>query len=300
MPRVTPLLVVGLACLFCRPVMAQDNPLAEILIDGQDWELVGEGFTFTEGPACDPQGRLYFTDVFKSKIHRLDAQGKPEVFVDQSHGTNGLEFGADGRLYGCQNGKKRIVVYDSAGNDTAIAEDVNSNDLVVTRKGGVYFTDPGHHQVWYIPPKGEKRVVDEGLKYPNGLGLSPDESTLVVVDMNDKYLFAYRVGSDGSLSDKQPFYTMRTIKAKKTSGGDGMCIDSAGRVYCTSEAGLQVFDTQGRLIGVIDKPQVAWLANVAFGGPDFKTLYVTCTNRVFKRQVKAEGIRPGSPDQAKK
>ncbi len=289
------------ALILCLPLSAaaQDNPLAEILIDGQGWELVGEGYTFTEGPACDAHGNLYFTDVFRSKIYRLDAEGKPEVFVDQSFGTNGLEFGPDGRLYGCQNGKKRIVTYDSSGKDTAIAEDVNSNDLIVTKTGGVYFTDPGHHQVWYIPPKGENRVVDTGLKYPNGLALSPDESALVVVDMNDKHLFTFRIEADGSLSMKQPFYTMQSIKTKKTSGGDGMAVDSAGRVYATSEAGLQIFDTQGRLIGVVEKPQVAWLANVAFGGPDFKTLYVTCTNRVYQRNVKATGVRPGSAAQVK-
>ena len=300
MARAICMSAVAMFLLLPSAATAQDNPLAEILIDGQGWELVGEGYTFTEGPACDAQGNLYFTDVFKGKIYRLDSQGKPELFVDQSHGTNGLEFGPDGRLYGCQNGKKQIVVYDSAGKDTVIAEDVNSNDLVVTRSDGIYFTDPGHHQVWYIPPKGEKRVVDTGLKYPNGLALSPDESTLVVVDMNDKHLFTYRIESDGSLAMKQPFYTCQTIKNKKTSGGDGMAIDAAGRAYLASEAGLQVFDTQGRLIGVIEKPQVAWLANVAFGGPEFKTLYVTCTNRVYKRQVKAAGIRPGSAEQSKK
>ena len=114
-------------------VVAQDMRLADILIDGQDWELVGEGFAFTEGPAVDAKGNLYFTDVFRAKIYRLDEHGKPEIFVDKSFGTNGLMFGPDGRLYGCQNGKKRVVAYGSAGNDTPIAEDVNSNDLVVTR-----------------------------------------------------------------------------------------------------------------------------------------------------------------------
>ena len=107
-----------------RGATAQDMALKDVLIDGEGWQLVGEGFAFTEGPAVDLHGTLYFTDVFRAKIYRLDAQGKPEVFVDQSYGTNGLKFGPDGRLYGCQNGKKRIVAYDSAGMSTTIAEDV--------------------------------------------------------------------------------------------------------------------------------------------------------------------------------
>jgi len=263
---------------------------SDILVEGQGWELVGEGYTFTEGPAVDAKGVLYFTDVFRSKIHKLNAQGKPEVFVDQSYGTNGLEFGPDGRLYGCQNGKKKIVAYDSTGKESTLAEDVNSNDLVVTSAGGVYFTDPGHHQIWYIAPGGEKKVVDKGLGYPNGLSLTPDRGTLVVADMNDSHLWAFRIEADGSLKFKQPSFTMFMMPGKKDSGADGMCVDADGRAYVTTHAGLQVFDTQGRLGLVLEKPQQAWLSNVAFGGPDFKTLYVTCTNRVYKRPAKVAGV----------
>ena len=132
------------------------------------------------------QGHSVFHRRLPRKIYRLNDQGKAEVFVDQSFGTNGLMFGPDGRLYGCQNGKKRIVAYDSAGKDTAIAEDVKSNDLVVNRQGAIYFTDPENHQVWYVSPKGEKRVVDRGLGYPNGIALTPDQGTLVVADMKGR------------------------------------------------------------------------------------------------------------------
>ena len=277
---------------------AQDMRLGDLLIDGQGWELVAEGFTFTEGPAADLDGNLYFTDVFRGRIHRLDAQGKVEIFVEPSGGTNGLMFGPDGRLYGCQNGKKRIVAFDSSGNETTIADGVQSNDLVVMRNGAIYFTDPSNHQVWYISPQGEKRVVDKGLGYPNGLVLSPDQGTLVVVDMKSADLYAYRVEPDGSLKFKQPFWTMRTLPDKLDAGGDGITVDSEGRLYVATQLGMQVFDTSGRLGGVIDKPQVAWLANAAFAGPKLDTLYVTCTNRVFKRKINAKGVRyfdsPGS------
>jgi len=265
--------------------------LAGLLIGGQDWEMVAEGYTFTEGPAVDHAGNLYFTDVFRSKIHRLRPDGKAEVFVDQSYGTNGLMFGPDGRLYGCQNGKKRIVAYDSSGEATTIADDVLSNDLVVTRAGGIYFTDPVNHQVWYIPPGGEKRVVDKGLGYPNGLILLPDQGTLVVADMKDKYLWAYRIEPGGDLSNKQAFYTMQLPDGKTESGADGMTVDSEGRVFVTTELGVQVFDTQGRLTGIIARPQAGWLSNAVFAGPNLDTLYVTSMNRVFKRKINAQGVR---------
>ena len=119
MSRVCLVLLLGF-WLAPLSVTAQDMRLSDILIDGQGWELVAEGFAFTEGPAVDLKGNLYFTDVFRGKIFRLNDQGKAEPFVEQSFGTNGLMFGPDGRLYGCQNGKKRIVAYDSTGMDTPI------------------------------------------------------------------------------------------------------------------------------------------------------------------------------------
>jgi sugar lactone lactonase YvrE len=285
-------LCCALAASFLGSVpTAAGDELANLLIDGQGWDLVAEGFTFTEGPAVDLQGRLYFSDTFKSKIYRLNDQGQAEVFVDQSYGTNGLMFGPDGRLYGCQNAQKRIVAYDSSGNATTIAEDVQSNDIVVARHGAIYFTDPPNKQVWYIAPGGEKRVVDRGLGYANGLILSPDQRTLVVADMRGVNLWAYRIEPDGSLSDKRPLYTLHIPEDRKDSGADGMTIDSKGRIYCTSHLGLQVFDAQGKLLGIIDKPQKSWLANAVFAGPELDTLYVTSMSRVYKRRMNARGIR---------
>ncbi len=286
------LLVLGLAV---TTALAQDMRLGKLLIDGEDWELVSEGHTFSEGPAADTQGNLYFTDTFRSKIHRVKPDGTVEVFVDGSGGTNGLMFGPDGRLYGCQNKKERIVAFDSAGQESVIAEGVRSNDLVVMSSGAIYFTDPPNDQVWYISPQGEKRVVDRGMTYPNGLILSPDEGTLIVVDMKSENLFAFRVESNGDLAFKQPFWTMRTAADKSDCGADGMTVDAEGRLYVATQLGLQVMDTEGRLGGIIRKPQEAWLANVCFGGPNFDTLFVTCTNRVYKRKVNAQGVRYARP-----
>jgi gluconolactonase len=293
--RATIVWLLAMGCFAAIPARAQDMRLADILIDGQDWELVAEGFAFTEGPAVDAKGNLYFTDVFRGKILRLNDQGKAEVFVEQSFGTNGLMFGPDGRLYGCQNGKKRIVAYDSAGKDTPIAEDVKSNDLVVNRQGAIYFTDPENQQIWYVSPKGEKRVVERGLGYANGIALTPDQGTLVVADMKGFNLWAYRVEPDGGLKFKQPYFTMRCPSGKIDSGADGIKIDAAGRVYATSHLGLQVLDKDGRYCGLIDKPQNAWLANVVFAGPALDTMYVTCTNKVFKRKVNVKGLRYFDP-----
>lgn len=269
----------------------QDMALSGVLIDGQGWELVAEGLQFSEGPAVDPAGRLYFTDVSANRIYRLDDQGHAEVFAENTSATNGLMFGPDGRLYGCQNGRKRIVAFDSNGADSTIADDVECNDIVVTGKGAVYFTDPGNKRVWYVSPQGEKRIVDEGIETPNGIILWPDQGTLVVADTSGPNLWAFRVEADGGLSFKQPYYTVHVPPGERYSGADGMTVDSAGRLYVATMSGLQMFDPTGRLGGVILQPQKAFLSNAVFAGPDLDTLYVTCTDKVYKRKTNAKGVR---------
>jgi gluconolactonase len=272
-------------------VHAQDMPLSQVLIDGEPWQLVGEGYQFTEAPAVNPDGVFYFVDVSGNKIYRLNAEGKPEVFVEDSGKASGLMFGADGRLYACQNGGRKIVAYDSAGQATTIADDVDCNDLVVAGNGAMYFTDPKHKQVWYVSPAGEKRVVDEGIELPNGIILWPDQKSLVVSDTRTLNLWVFRIEKDGSLSFKQPYYTMQDVFGRTDSGADGMTVDREGRLFVATYAGLQVFDTQGRLSGVILKPQDKFLSNVVFAGSDLKTLYVTCTDKVYKRLTKVQGLR---------
>ena len=146
----------------------------DILIEGETWELIAEGFKYTEGPAVDASGNVYFTDVPNNKIYKISVEGTVAPFVEESHGTSGLIFGPNGKLYGCRRGLKQIVTYDDQGIATVIAEDVDGNDLVVNREGAIYFTEPSTHQIWYIAPTGEKRVVDQGIEKPNGIILCTD------------------------------------------------------------------------------------------------------------------------------
>jgi len=271
-------------------------PLTQILLPGEDWQVVSSGHQFTEGPAADGDGNLYFVDVPASKIFKLDvASGKVSTFVEDSGKASGLAFGGDGQLYAAQNGTRAIVKYDAEGKATKVADDIDVNDLAVTRHNEIYITDPKNHRVWYISASGEKKIVDEGIERPNGVTLWPDQKTLVVADSASDHLYAFRVNADGTLAARQPYYTLQltsaaVIAGKKASAADGLKVDSSGRVYCASEAGLQVFDTQGRLSGVIAKPQAKFLSNVAFGGPQGNTLFVTSSDKVYARKVQPTGV----------
>jgi len=267
-----------------------------------DWEVVSSGHKFTEGPTANARGEIFFTDIPNSRIHKVDLDGKVSVFAEDTGGANGLNFGPDGRLYACANGKKQIVAYDDAGKASVVADELPSNDLAITQDGRIYVTDPGNKQVWLIKKDGSKQVVDKGLNFPNGVCLSPDQSLLYVADMRGQFVFSYQIAPDGTLAYKQRYYHLHLVDGSTQSSADGICVDAEGRLYVTTEMGIQFCDQAGRVNGIIAKPQNAWLSNVAFGGADFKTLFATCGDKVFKRQTKVKGvlsfnapIKPGTP-----
>jgi sugar lactone lactonase YvrE len=144
--------------------------------------------------------------------------------------------------------------------------------------------------VWLIDAQRNKRVVDTGITFPNGIRLSPDQTLLYVDDTRGQFVYSFQVQPDGSLADKQRYYYLHLADGSIQSAADGMTVDTQGRLYVTTELGLQICDQAGRVTGIISKPQNQWLANVVFGGPAFDTLYVTCADKVFKRKTKAKGM----------
>ncbi len=261
-----------------------------------DWELVSEGHRFTEGPAADKAGNVFFTDVPNSKVWKIDAAGKVTLFKEDSGNANGLMIGPDGKLYACQNGRQRIVAWDTAsGAETLIDEGAQSNDLVVNAKGEIYFTDPRNNQVWFIDAQRNKRVVHTGLTFPNGVMLSPDQTLLTVADSRTKWVWSFQIQPDGSLAHGQAFYRMETHDDNDASGADGMAMDTEGRLYVATRIGLQICDQPGRVNVILNKPHAGPLSNVVFGGTDLQTLYVTAGDKVFRRRMLTQGAPPWQP-----
>jgi sugar lactone lactonase YvrE/enterochelin esterase-like enzyme len=277
------------------PKISDRHEVRLISDPAHDWELVTQGYKFTEGPAVDREGNVFFTDIPNNRIHKIGTDGQVSAFKEDSGAANGLMFGPDGRLYVCQNGRKRIVAYKMDGAESVIAEDLNSNDLVINRKGELYVTDPTNKRVWFIDTKGNKRVVHEGLEFPNGVMLSPDQSLLTVADSRSKWVWSFQVQPDGSLANDQPLYRLETPDDTGASGADGLAVDSDGYLYVTSRVGLQICDQPGRVVAILNKPQPGSLSNVVFAGPDLRTLYVTAGDKVFKRQIRRRGVLPWAP-----
>ncbi|MEC7565856.1 MAG: SMP-30/gluconolactonase/LRE family protein [Planctomycetota bacterium] len=271
--------------------LAQDLPLSMIIIEGEDWELVSEGHQFTEGPAVNAEGEVFFTDVPTSEIFKIDLAGKVTRWTDQSERTAGAMFGPNGVLYGTSMGAGAIVKFSESGKPTPIVSDVQCNDLVVTGRGAIYFTDHINKKLFYISPQGDLRQVDQDIALPNGLILWPDQQQLVVSNTYGSELWTYRIEKDGSLSHKQAYSTMRLPHGNAQSGADGMTVDKVGRIYVCTHEGVQVFDTQGRLSGILAKPQQKFLSNICFGGAQLDTIYVTTTDKVYRRKLNTQGVR---------
>lgn len=267
--------------------------LQEILIPGEDWKLVGQGYKFTEGPAVNARGEVFFNDVPESKTFRIDLDGKLSEHIGGNNKGDGQAIGPDGRLYSVAGGTEQIVAYDESGKGTTIADGFRGNDLVVRHDGGIYVTNPGWNgvdpsKIWYISPKGEKKVVDTGLRFSNGLCMSPDQSLLYIADSRSHWVYSYQIQPDGSLAHKQKYYHLHMPDTADDSGADGMRTDRDGRLYVATRLGLQVCDQAGRVNCIIPTPN-GKVSNLTFGGAKFDTIFATCGDRVYSRKVKVSG-----------
>jgi sugar lactone lactonase YvrE/enterochelin esterase-like enzyme len=275
--------------------------LQDILLPGEDWKLVAEGYKFTEGPAVNAKGEVFFNDVPGSKTYKIDLKGQLTEFIADSKKGDGHAFGPDGRLYAVAGGAEQILAYDAEGKSTLIADGFRGNDLVVRHDGSIYVTQPGWDgkspsQVWYISASGEKKVVDTGLKFSNGLCLSPDQSLLYVADSRTHWVYSYQVQPDGSLVHKQKYYHLHMPDTADDSGADGLRVDRDGRLYVATRLGLQVCDQAGRVNCIIPTPN-GKISNLTFGGEKMDTIYATCGDRIYSRRVKVTGAPSFLPPQ---
>jgi enterochelin esterase family protein len=286
-----------------RDNLAGDEALSKIVEDGGrpgDWELVGEGYGFTDAACSDAEGNFYFADLPKGIVYRAPAQGgRPEPWLENGPRISGMKFGPDGRAYACvqgtgTNNAKRIVVIDPVSKEIeTVATGVQPNDLAVSRAGFAYFTDTGAGQVIRVPLKARDMprppVAAGGINKPNGITLSPDQHQLWVSEYGGTNVWNFVVGEDGSLSAGEPLAELRTPIGKADSGGDGSTTDAAGRNYVTSHVGLQVFDAGGRMGGVLTRPQEKGTVSCAFAGPGGAYLYVCSSDKVFRRKALTKG-----------
>jgi enterochelin esterase family protein len=288
--------------------LAGDEALSKVLPPDGAWEAIGGQFNFTDAACSDREGNFYFSDLPKGTLYRVDSDGQASAWIENGPKISGMKFGPDNRLYaatqgtvgGARDEKKKIVAIDPVSRQIVeLATDVQPNDLVVSSRGWIYFTDTAAGQVIMVPISARgmsrPRVAAGGINKPNGIALSPDQRFLAVSEYGGTNVWSFTIADDGTPQWGERYMTLRTPAARGDSGGDGMITDAEGRYYVTSHAGIQMFDGTGRLGGVIAKPSDKACVSVAFAGPDRQWLYACASDQVFRRKTLARGALPSEP-----
>ncbi|MDP6454529.1 MAG: SMP-30/gluconolactonase/LRE family protein [SAR202 cluster bacterium] len=274
------------------------------LVPNQEPQKLAGDLQFTEGPLWHPDGYLLFSDIPSNEIKKYTPGGSVETHLTPSRNSNGLTFDRDGVLVACEHTGRQVSRQAANGQMEPVAthydgKRLNSpNDVVVHSSGRIFFTDPpygiqpeeaeiGFNGVYRIDADGSVTMLESDFGRPNGLAFSPDESILYVDDTERRNVRAFDVGSDFSLSNDRVFIDMDTPPA---GSPDGMKVDTEGNLYVTGAGGVWVIGPDASHIGTIEFPELP--ANVAFGGDDYKTLFVTARTGLYSVQVNVAGIKP--------
>jgi gluconolactonase len=272
---------------------------SKIIAPGATLKKVSDEFSFTEGPACDAKGNVFFTDQPNDRIMEWSVDGKMSTYKQPCGRANGLTFDREGNLWACADEKNELWKIDPAGKVTVVVKDYEGkllngpNDVWIRPAGGLYFTDPYYKRpywkrgpkeqgeyVYFVSPDHQKvtRVIDD-FKQPNGIIGTPDGKILYVADIGDHKTYRYSIQADGSLKDKSLFCEL---------GSDGMTIDNEGNVYLTGK-GVSVYAPDSKKIEQIDVAE-PWTANVCFGGKDRHTLFITASKCFYSLQMRVKGV----------
>jgi len=274
-------------------------PPNSVIAPGAKLEKLAGDFKFTEGPTCDQEGNVFFTDQPNNRIMKWSVEGKLSTFMQPAGRANGMYFDPKGTLIACADEKTELWSITSDGKRTVLAKEYEGkmlngpNDVWVRPDGALYFTDPFYKREWWDynqPPQGSQQVyflsadhktlkrVTTDLAQPNGIIGTPDGKTLFVADIKAGKTYAYDIQPDGALANK---------RLRCELGSDGMTLDTEGNLYLTGK-GVTVFDKTGKQIEHIDVPE-SWTANVSFGGKDHKTLFITASKGLYSVQMQNRG-----------
>ncbi len=273
-----------------------------LVAPGAKIEKLADGFSFTEGPAADKKGNVYFTDQPNDKILIWSTEGKLSTFMENTGRANGLYFDRNGGLLSCSDMDNELWSIDKEGNHTVLITDFNGkklngpNDLWIHPDSGIYFTDPLYKRdywtrspemqqegqyVYYLYPDRKTVIkVATDLVQPNGIIGTPDGKQLYIADIGANKTYVYDILPDGSLTNRKLFTSL---------GSDGMTIDNEGNIYLTGR-GVTVFNPEGEQIEHIPV-EANWTSNVCFGGKDMKTLFITASQYLYSLRMNVKGVR---------
>ncbi|HXJ44713.1 MAG TPA: alpha/beta hydrolase-fold protein, partial [Bryobacteraceae bacterium] len=239
-----------------------------IVSAAKPWERVGGAHGEIAGVAPAPDGKVYYSDPTANTVYVATPDGKESVFKNNANGTTALRTGADGRIYGAQPSRKRIVSWSASGDEKVVAENVNASDLALTAKGGIYYADPAAKGVGYIAPGGKPVAVlsNTSMSHITSVGLSPDQSLLIVGDQDRRFNWSFQIMSDGRITNGEPFFRVDLAESSPSSEVRAIATDAIGQVYFATALGIQYCEQNGRCASIISKPGTGPVRALAYGG----------------------------------
>ncbi|WP_341226022.1 SMP-30/gluconolactonase/LRE family protein [uncultured Arcticibacterium sp.] len=277
------------------------NASAQNLVkEGAKLTLISDQFSFTEGPAADKKGNVYFTDQPNDKIWKYTTKGVLSLYMDGSGRANGLFFDKNGNLMSCSDNDNELWKIDKNKNVEVLVKNWDNkrlngpNDLWIDSQGGIYYSDPFYkrdywkhteseqdeQRVYYRNPLGKVSIAADSFVRPNGLIGDKARNKMYITDIGDKKTYVYNMAANGTLSNRKLFCEQ---------GSDGMTLDELGNVYLVGK-GVTIYSPKGEVLEKIDVPE-GWTANITFGGKKNKTLFITASKSFYSIEMNVEGAK---------
>lgn len=272
----------------------------EILIPGEEWQLVGTGFKSTRGPSCNARGEVFFADTSNNKIHRLDLDGSVKEFAADTGNAHCVSVGADGKVYTVSEKSGKVVCYDFEGKSTLVLEGLPAHSVLALPNGSLYITandekKPNNGGSVWLVKDGLKQQVDVGIKFATGMAYRPDQWLLSVADGHSKWVYSYEIAADGSLKNKERFFHLHVSDWDDDAGPESVCYSIEGRQFIATRSGIQISADDGPTQIILPVPDRSRVTAVAIGGADQDTLYAFCMDKIWKRKIRQHSMGAFTP-----
>lgn len=284
-----------------QPVQAgTSSPRAqEILIPGEDWELVAEGFRSTRGPDCNSAGEVYFADTTADRIHLINLNGTVSTFATDTGRAHCVTVGVDGTVFTISEKSGKLMGYDAKGTARVVMDGILGHSILARPDGSLYVTtndDKAHGpgSVWLIKD-GMKSRVDNGIKFATGMTYRPDQWLLSVAEGHSKWVYSYQINDDGTLTNKERFFHLHVADWDDDAGAESVCYSIEGRQFVATRSGVQISADDGPTQVILPVPDGSRVTGVCLGGKDGDMLFAFCGNRIWKRKIQQHAMGAFTP-----
>lgn len=273
-----------------KPAISAGHKLADVLIQGEEWELVSSGHQFTKGLAATPSGEIFFSDVPAGTIYKIHPDGSVSTLNADKGMIIGLSAAGDGLLYAAINDSNRIVAVDPESGETRHEIQTGRGSDLIALPQGAFISSTEDGTIFWMDGNHDFHKADSGIRYPNGLAISPDHTQLYVSDSVGRYVYSFQIQANGALRYRQEFFHLHLVDDIAESGAEGLCVDVQGRLFVASHAGIQMCDQPGRVNAIIPAPSDSRVSSLIFAGKNMDYIYITAGDSVYRRKTQTRGF----------